>query len=59
MASGFVPVVSPISMFVENRPPNAAGFINVNGDPIAVEIAAAVQAARFVYMTDVDGVLDF
>ncbi len=46
-------------MFVENRPPNAAGFINVNGDPIAVEIAAAVQAARFVYMTDVDGVLDF
>ena len=56
--AGFVPVVSPVSLFVENRPADAVGFINVNGDPIAGEIAAALKAARLVYLTDVDGVQD-
>ncbi len=58
LQGGFVPIVSPISLYTENRPVDAVGYINVNGDPIAGEIAAALKAARLIYLTDVDGVQD-
>ena len=58
LSAGFMPIVSPISLFSEGRNNDAPGFINVNGDPIAGTIAAAMGAARLIYMTDVDGVKD-
>ena len=58
LGAGFMPVISPISLFTEERSGDAPGFINVNGDPIAGEIAAALGAARLIYLTDVDGVRD-
>jgi len=58
LKTGFVPVVSPISLLSIDRTANAPGIINVNGDPIAGEIAAAVGAKRLVFLTDVGGVSD-
>jgi acetylglutamate kinase len=54
----FVPVVSPISLYSLNRPADAPAIINVNGDPVAGDIAAALGAKRLVFLTDVAGVID-
>ena len=56
LKAGFIPVVSPISLLSIDRTPDAPGIINVNGDPVAGEIAAAVGAKRLVFLTDVAGV---
>ena len=53
-----MPVVSPISLFNDGREKDSPGFINVNGDPVAGEIAAALRASKLIYLTDVDGVSD-
>jgi len=58
LKAGFVPIVSPISLFSLERPENAPAIINVNGDPIAGEIAAALGAKRLVFLTDVAGIND-
>jgi acetylglutamate kinase len=58
LAAGFVPVVSPISLYAVGRSEGAPPLVNVNGDPIAGEIAAALQAARLVFLTDVAGIGD-
>jgi acetylglutamate kinase len=58
LEGGFVPVVSPISLYSIERPPGAPGIINVNGDPVAGDIAAALQARRLVFLTDVAGITD-
>ena len=58
LKAGFVPVVSPISLLSIGRTADAPGMINVNGDPVAGEIAAAVKANRLVFLTDVAGVSD-
>jgi acetylglutamate kinase len=58
LKGGFVPVVSPISLFSIERPAGAPGIINVNGDPIAGDIAVALRARRLVFLTDVPGIND-
>ncbi len=58
LKAGFVPVVSPISLLSIGRTADAPGIINVNGDPVAGEIAVAVGAKRLVFLTDVAGVTD-
>jgi acetylglutamate kinase len=58
LEGGFVPVISPISLYAVERPAGAPLLVNVNGDPIAGEIAAALKAARLIYLTDVAGVAD-
>lgn len=58
LGAGFVPVVSSISLYAVDRPAGAAEIINVNGDPVAGDIAAALRAERLVFLTDVDGVKD-
>ena len=58
LKAGFVPVVSPISLFSLDRAGDAPEVINVNGDPIAGEIAAALGAKRLIFLTDVDGIKD-
>jgi acetylglutamate kinase len=50
--SGVVPVIAPIAVDHEGNP------LNVNADTAAGEIASALRAAKFVLMTDVEGVLD-
>jgi acetylglutamate kinase len=58
LKAGFVPIVSPISLYSLDRPGNAPVIINVNGDPIAGEIAAALKAKKLIFLTDVDGIKD-
>ena len=58
LKDGFIPVVSPISLYSLNRAGEEPGVINVNSDPIAVEIAAALGAKRLIFLTDVDGIQD-
>ena len=58
LKAGFMPVVSPISLYSLDRAGEEPGVINVNGDPIAGEIAAALGAKRLIFLTDVDGIKD-
>ncbi len=57
LRAGFIAVVAPVSL--------NAGFkagtdmiLNVNGDTVAGEIAAALKAERLIFLTDVAGVRD-
>jgi acetylglutamate kinase len=58
LQAGFVPVVSPVSLLSVDRTEGMPMFINVNGDPIAGEIAVALKAKKLIYLTDVDGIKD-
>jgi acetylglutamate kinase len=58
LQDGFIPVVAPVSLFSVDRPGDAARIINVNGDPVAGELAAAIKTGRLVFMTDTAGVCD-
>jgi len=58
LKSGFIPVVSPISYYAVDRPSGAPPMLNINGDPLAGEIAAALQAEKLVFLSDVDGIQD-
>ncbi len=56
--AGFVPVVSPVSLNAIDRADDAPRILNVNGDPLAGEIAAAIGAEKLVFLTDVAGISD-
>ena len=50
IASGFIPVIAPIAVDQDGH------SLNVNADTAAGSIASALNAAKLVLMTDVDGV---
>ncbi len=50
LAGTFIPVISPIAS------DGAGGTLNVNGDIAAGELAAALQAVKLIYITDVHGI---
>ena len=52
LENGIIPVVSPIAMGEDGN------TYNINADTMAGAIAGALQARRFVLLTDVPGVLD-
>lgn len=58
LSAGFVPVVSPLSLHSFDRPDDAPQIININGDPVAGDLAAALGAERLIFLTDVAGVCD-
>jgi len=58
LKAGFVPVVSPISLYSVDRPEGAPALININSDPIAGDIAAAIKAEKLIFLTDVPGIMD-
>ena len=58
LQAGFIPVISPITDFTFDRPSDAPLMLNINGDPMAGEIAAALDAEKLIFLTDVTGVLD-
>ena len=49
LKAGFIPIISPLSLHSIERPGDAPAIINVNGDPIAGDITAAIkrEKARF------------
>jgi acetylglutamate kinase len=58
LESGYVPVVAPVSLFAFDRSGNDPQILNINGDPAAGEIAAAIGAERLIFLTDVAGICD-
>jgi acetylglutamate kinase len=56
MDAGFIPVVAPVSLYSFGRPEGAPLLLNVNGDTVAGEIAAAISAEKLVLLTDVNGI---
>jgi acetylglutamate kinase len=58
LTAGFIPVVAPLGMHSFDREADAPPILNINGDTVAGEIAAAVAAERLVFLTDVAGVRD-
>ena len=53
LSGGYIPIIAPTGFDPEKGMP-----LNVNGDPAAGEIAAALEAERLIFLTDVPGILD-
>jgi acetylglutamate kinase len=51
MENGFVPVVSPLGADAKGN------VLNINADTVATALAIDMKADKFLFMTDVDGVL--
>jgi len=51
MDAGFVPVVSPLAADAKGN------VLNINADTVATALAIDMKADKFLFMTDVDGVL--
>jgi acetylglutamate kinase len=58
LQSGYLPVVAPVSLHSVDRPEEAPQILNVNADVVAGEIAAAIDAERLIFLTDVAGICD-
>ncbi|MDD5288438.1 MAG: acetylglutamate kinase [Dehalococcoidales bacterium] len=58
LKGGFIPVIASVSYYAFDRPADAPLMLNINGDPLAGEIAAALGAEKLIFLTDVAGVLD-
>lgn len=56
VAMGWIPVIAPVAVGVNGS--TSATLYNINGDVAAGELAAALEADRLIYLTDVDGVMD-
>lgn len=56
--SGFVPVIAPLGYNADKIQAGEPKTLNFNADIIAGEIAAAINANRLIFLTDVAGVLD-
>ena len=58
LQSGYIPVVAPISLRLLDETDEAPQLLNINGDPVAGEIAAAIGAERLIFLTDIAGICD-
>ena len=59
LESGFIPVIGPLGLYSVDRPKGAPLSLNINGDTLAGEIAAAAGAERLIFLTDVAGIFDY
>lgn len=58
LQSGFMPVVSSMSLCAVDRPAGAAQILNINADPTAGDLAAALRAEKLIFLTNVAGIND-
>ena len=58
LQAGYIPVISPLSLHSVDKPKDAPPILNINADPVAGEIAAAIGAERLIFLTDVAGIRD-
>ncbi len=58
LQAGYIPVISPLSLHSFDKPKDAPPILNINADPVAGEIAAAIGAERLIFLTDVAGICD-
>ncbi len=59
-AGGMIPVIAPIGIESPAQPSAqpSAQPLNINADTVAGEVARSVGAARLIFLTDVDGLMD-
>ncbi|MEE9398908.1 MAG: acetylglutamate kinase [Dehalococcoidales bacterium] len=58
LESGYIPIISPMSLNPSDKTKGAPQILNINADHVAGEIAAAVGAERLILLTDVAGISD-
>ncbi len=58
LESSYIPVVAPLCLHSFDRPEGAPRLLNINGDTVAGEIAAAIGAEKLIFLTDVAGICD-
>jgi acetylglutamate kinase len=58
LRAGFIPIVSSMSLYAIERPANVAHILNINADPTAGDLAAALGAEKLVFLTNVAGIND-
>ena len=58
LKSGFIPIVSSMSLYAVDRPADAAQILNINADPTAGDLAAALGAEKLIFLTNVAGIND-
>jgi len=58
LKSGYVPVVAPVGLSLANKLSETPQVLNINADAVAGEIAAAIDAEKLIFLTDVVGVCD-
>ena len=58
LQAGFVPVIASICLYSVDRPDDDSQIINVNADPMAGDLAAAIGAAKLIFLTNMAGVCD-
>lgn len=56
LEAGYIPVVAPIA--IADKAEKSPRVLNINADIVAGEVAAAINAQRLVFLTDVAGVSD-
>ena len=55
---GYMPVIAPLCLNVKYDAREGTNLLNVNGDTIAAQIAAALKARKLIFLTDVPGIYD-
>jgi acetylglutamate kinase len=56
LGTGFIPVIAPLSLQSSPGRGDNGFVLNVNGDTAAGMIAAALEAERLIFLTDVAGI---
>lgn len=56
--NGYIPVIAPVCLNEELAGNEEINLLNVNGDTIAAQIAASLQASKLIFLTDVPGIYD-
>ncbi len=56
--NGYMPVIAPVCINAQAGDRDDNNLLNVNGDTIAAEIAAALDARKLIFLTDVPGIYD-
>jgi len=58
LEAGFIPVIAPLGLQSSPRTQENKFMLNLNGDTVAGEIAAALAAEKLIFLTDVAGIHD-
>lgn len=58
LEAGFIPIIAPLSLQLSPMSEENRFILNTNGDTAAGEIAAALNAERLIFLTDIVGVCD-
>ena len=53
-----MPMIAPLARQGQDGSEHSGGALNINGDTVAGELAHALGAARLIFLTDVEGIMD-